>query len=67
MEEQKGTNLSNYDSLTDRVIAEDSDVPSVSIKTNLDPKNVLEDNPYFDKSKTYSEEELEKLKKFFGG
>lgn len=67
MEEQKGTNLSNYDSLTDRVIAEDSDVPSVSIKTNLDPKNVLKDNPYFDKSKTYSEEELEKLKKFFGG
>lgn len=67
MEEQKGTNLSNYDTVTDRVIAEDSDVPSVSIKTNLDPKNVLVDNPYFDKSKTYSEEELEKLKKFFGG
>lgn len=35
MEEQKGTNLSNYDSLTDRVITEGSDVPSVSIKTDL--------------------------------
>ncbi|WP_400246812.1 hypothetical protein AB3U99_08275 [Niallia sp. JL1B1071] len=67
MEEQKGTKLPNFDSLTDRVIAENSEVPSVSIKTNLDPENVLEDNPYFDKSKTYSEEELEKLKKFFGG
>ncbi|HEO8420802.1 hypothetical protein [Niallia sp. FSL W8-0635] len=67
MEEQKGSKLPNFDALTDRVIAEDSDVPSVSIKTNVDPKNVLEDNPYFDNTKTYSEEELAKLKKFFGG
>ena len=67
MDKQQGTQMPDFDRLNDRVIAEDSEMPSVSIKTNIDPKNVLEDNPYFDKSKTYSEEELAKLKKFFGG
>ncbi|WP_312095993.1 hypothetical protein [Niallia sp.] len=67
MDEQKGQQMPDFDRLNDRIIAEGSEIPSVSIKTNVDPKNVLEDNPYFDKSKTYSEEELAKLKKFFGG
>ena len=67
MNEEKGANLSGYDQLSDRIMESDSELKSVSIKTNLDPKNVLEDNPYFDKTKTYSKEELEKFKKFFGG
>lgn len=67
MNEQKGTQMPDFDRLNDRVIAEGLEIPSVSIKTNVDPKNVLEENPYYDKSKTYSEEELEKFKKFFGG
>lgn len=67
MDKQKGTQMPDFNRLNDRVIAEDSEMPSVSLKTNVDPNNVLEDNPYFDKSKTYSEEELAKLKKFFGG
>lgn len=67
MNEEKGANMSGYDQLSDRIMESDSELKSVSIKTNLDPKNVLEDNPYFDKTKTYSKEELEKFKKFFGG
>ncbi|UFT99592.1 hypothetical protein KO561_01035 [Radiobacillus kanasensis] len=39
----------------------------LSMKTSLDPKDPLEDNPYYDPNKEYSPEEKEKLRKFFGG
>ncbi len=64
LDEKKGANV---DSLSDRVIEDGNEGPFLSIKTNVDPKDVFENNPYFDKNKTYSEEELEKFRKFFGG
>ncbi|CAM5724541.1 hypothetical protein SAFG77S_10672 [Streptomyces afghaniensis] len=67
MNEQNGANIPDFCQINDHMMNADSDKTSVSIKTSLDPKNVLEDNPYFDKTKTYSKEELEKFKKFFGG
>ncbi|AYV65722.1 MULTISPECIES: hypothetical protein [Niallia] len=67
MNEQNGANIPDFGQINDHMMNADSDKTSVSIKTSLDPKNVLEDNPYFDKTKTYSKEELEKFKKFFGG
>lgn len=67
MNEQKGANMSDFGQINDNMMEADSDKTSVSIKTNVDPKNVLEDNPYFDKTKTYSKKELEKFKKFFRG
>ena len=66
MAEQDGSYRSNFDRLSDRMLAENAEMSGVTIKTNLDPKNVLEDNPYFNKTKNYTKEELEKLKKFFG-
>ena len=59
--------MPNFDHLNDRVIADGTAKPSFSMRTNIDSKGVLEENPYFDKTKNYSEEELEKFKKFFGG
>ncbi|MGP7817337.1 hypothetical protein [Niallia sp. 01092] len=67
MVNNKDSNMPDFDSLDDRVIAEGNEQPVFSVNTNLDPKNSLEDNPYFDKTKKYSKEELEKFKKFFGG
>lgn len=67
MEKKKGFDTPNFDHLNDRVISEGNEQPAFSMKTNLDPKNQLEDNPYFDRTKEYSKEELEKFKKFFGG
>lgn len=67
MRNQENSNIPNFDHLNDRVIAEGINHPTLSIKTNLDSKSSLENNPYYDKSKEYSKEELEKFKKFFGG
>jgi hypothetical protein len=38
--------LPDFQQLNDRIIAEPSDEPKVVIKTNLDPKQVTEENPY---------------------
>lgn len=40
-------NMPNFDQLNDRIIAESSSSPMLVIKTNLDPKDVTENNPYY--------------------
>jgi hypothetical protein len=54
MEPKPGSkNLPDFDSLNDRIIAEHSSGPMIVIKTNVDPKDSTEDNPYYEnKSKT---------------
>ncbi|MCP3738636.1 hypothetical protein [Rossellomorea sp. BNER] len=37
----------DFDELNDRVIAEMPQHPSLVIKTNLDPKDATEENPYY--------------------
>lgn len=39
--------LPDFDQLNDRIIAKHTDQPIFVIKTNLDPKDSTEDNPYF--------------------
>ncbi|WP_102028441.1 hypothetical protein [Salirhabdus sp. Marseille-P4669] len=68
MDNEKGVNqLPKFDDLTDRLISEGNEQGTISMKTNLDPKDPIEDNPYFDKNKTYTKEELDKFRNFFGG
>ncbi|WP_216828533.1 hypothetical protein [Alkalihalobacterium elongatum] len=56
-EKQGSKNMPDFDKLSDRMIAEPTDSPTFVMKTNLDPKNVTEDNPYFnEKNKQQSEE-----------
>ncbi|RIW38414.1 hypothetical protein D3H55_02435 [Bacillus salacetis] len=52
----------DFDSLDDRVIASASGEPSMVIKTNLDPENIEEDNPYFNKS---DQQDPKKFKDYF--
>lgn len=40
-------NMPDFDQLNDRIIAESSSSPTLVIKTNLDPKDVTENNPYY--------------------
>jgi hypothetical protein len=46
--------LPDFDQLTDRLINEPSDEPMLVIKTNLDPKQVTEENPYAQGKQTVS-------------
>ncbi|WP_066068800.1 hypothetical protein [Neobacillus soli] len=39
--------LPDFDQLNDRLIAESSPSPMLVIKTNLDPKDAAENNPYY--------------------
>ncbi|MEH7107020.1 MULTISPECIES: hypothetical protein [Bacillaceae] len=39
--------LPDFDQLNDRLIAESSSQPKLVIRTNLDPKDVTENNPYY--------------------
>jgi hypothetical protein len=39
--------LPDFDQLNDRIIAESSHSPMLVIKTNLDPKEATEHNPYY--------------------
>lgn len=48
--------LPDFKELNDRIIAEASDEPILVIKTNLDPKNATEENPYYKESETNEEE-----------
>lgn len=41
------SNMPDFDKLNDRIIAESPSGPMFVIKTNLDPKNVTENNPYY--------------------
>lgn len=43
-------NMPDFKQLEDRVIADPSPSPMLVIKTNLDPKDVTEDNPYLNNS-----------------
>jgi hypothetical protein len=40
-------NMPDFDQLNDRIIAESPSSPMLVIKTNLDPKDVTENNPYY--------------------
>jgi hypothetical protein len=53
--------MPDFDSLSDRVIAEPSHSPSFSIKTNLDPERPSEENPYYSKETN----DKEKLDEYF--
>ncbi|MFZ7943702.1 MULTISPECIES: hypothetical protein [Bacillaceae] len=50
--------LPDFNELNDRIIAESSPSPMLVIKTNLDPKEPMENNPY------YQEGELKSPKAF---
>ncbi|MFD1738497.1 hypothetical protein ACFSCX_18405 [Bacillus salitolerans] len=39
--------IPDFDSLSDRIIAEPTSEPTFVIKTNLDPKSNKEENPYY--------------------
>jgi hypothetical protein len=39
--------MADFDQLNDRIILESTPTPMIVIKTNLDPKNVTENNPYY--------------------
>lgn len=49
--------MPDFKQLEDRVIANPSPEPMLVIKTNLDPKDVTEENPYL-KNKPMDEEEF---------
>jgi hypothetical protein len=40
-------NLPDFREMTDRIIAEPAKGPQLVIKTNLDPNNATEENPYY--------------------
>lgn len=40
-------NMPDFDRLDDRIIMESPSMPSLVIKTNLDPQDSTENNPYF--------------------
>jgi hypothetical protein len=45
---QPGNNkMPDFDQLNDRIIVENSESPHLVIKTNLDPKEATENNPYY--------------------
>nr|WP_180994237.1 hypothetical protein [Bacillus sp. Marseille-P3661] len=56
-------NSPDFDQLNDRVIADSTSAPTFVIKTNLDPKNIKEENPYYNEHASPTEKE--KLKEFF--
>jgi hypothetical protein len=58
-------NLPDFDSLSDRVIAEATPEPSIVIKTNLDPENSKENNPYYQHDDLSVVDE-EKFNNYFG-
>lgn len=57
-------NLPDFDSLSDRVIAEHTHQPIFAMKTNLDPKTPSEENPYY--KNVTDNEEKKKLDEYFG-
>lgn len=46
MDKKNRHKMPDFDSLDDRLIAEQPSTPMLVIKTNLDPKDVTEENPY---------------------
>jgi hypothetical protein len=62
LDKEEKLNKQNFDSLDDRVIASMPSDPSLVIKTNLDPQDVTEENPYFQKN---NQDDREKFKNYF--
>ncbi|WP_028403198.1 hypothetical protein [Ectobacillus panaciterrae] len=64
MEPKKPGNekMPDFHELEDRMIAEPSNQPTLVIKTNLDPKNATEDNPYYQNN---SDKNSKQLREFF--
>ncbi|MCP8970703.1 hypothetical protein [Ectobacillus ponti] len=56
------TSMPDFRELHDRVIAEPTDAPQLVIKTNLDPKDSSEENPYYRKGSN-----KDALEKYFEG
>jgi hypothetical protein len=63
MDKKKQNEMPDFDSLDDRFIEESPSSPMLVIKTNLDPKDSIIDNPYYTKSQT----DTKKFRKFFEG
>ncbi|MEH7073548.1 hypothetical protein [Neobacillus drentensis] len=55
-------NMPDFDQLNDRIIAEASPTPMLVIKTNLDPKDVTENNPYYQETEV---KDPKKIKNYF--
>lgn len=49
--------MPDFKELNDRIIADAGDQPFLVIKTNLDPKSAVEDNPYYKDSNSESEKQ----------
>jgi len=45
--QQGSSQMPDFKELTDRMIANPSTSPKLVIKTNLDPKTVADENPYY--------------------
>jgi hypothetical protein len=55
-------NLPDFKQLEDRMINEATSEPMLVIKTNLDPKNSIENNPYYQNS---SQTDTKKFRNYF--
>ncbi len=55
-------NMPDFDQLNDRIIAESPPTPMLVIKTNLDPKDATENNPYYHNSEVTN---AKRIKEFF--
>ncbi|HYK72127.1 MAG TPA: hypothetical protein VEV44_03190 [Pseudoneobacillus sp.] len=64
MDRKNRQKMPDFDSLDDRLIAEQPSTPMLVIKTNLDPKDVTEENPYLSDG---SKQETNKFRDFFEG
>ncbi|WP_251549193.1 hypothetical protein [Neobacillus muris] len=54
--------LTDFQELTDRMIADRPSSPMLVIKTNLDPKEPTEENPYYQEGETKN---LKEFKEYF--
>ncbi|WP_059170191.1 hypothetical protein [Bacillus sp. FJAT-27445] len=52
-------NMPDFKELEDRVIAERAKGPFLVIKTNLDPDNPTEDNPYYENKELTDKDKFE--------
>jgi hypothetical protein len=64
VDKKKQNQITDFDSLDDRVIAPQPSEPMLVIKTNLDPKDSTIDNPYFTNK---SQADTKEFRKFFEG
>ncbi|MCA1030464.1 hypothetical protein LCL95_05350 [Bacillus timonensis] len=62
---KKDRAIPNFDQLNDRIIAKASDEPRLVIKTNMDPQDSNEENPYTNDAKNSTPSQ--KFQDFFDG